>query len=276
MQIWVGTSGYSYPDWVGGFYPAGTRPGRMLEYYCRHFPLVELNFTFYRPPSADMLARLASQTPEGFQFLVKMPRTISHEQSNEDLPGFQQALTDLQRRSRLQGVLCQLPQATHNTADQRRWLDGLIQAFGEYRLAVEFRHRSWFHPEVTAWLVEKSVTLVSVDAPDLPGLYPTGLMQSGSLVYVRLHSRRAANWYKSDKDRYDYNYSDAELGEWIDSIRGSAAERALLLFNNCQRSHAVVNAQRLRELLLERGGEMEVIAPFAAPRAPTTQRLLFE
>ena len=64
MQVWIGTSGYSYPDWVGAFYPRGTRPQRMLAYYCRHFPLVELNFTFYHSPRPGQLARFAEQTPE--------------------------------------------------------------------------------------------------------------------------------------------------------------------------------------------------------------------
>src|SRR5262249_49105241 len=61
MQLWIGTSGYSYPDWVGPFYPPGTRGGRMLAHYCRRFPLVELNFTFYRPPTAPILERIAQQ-----------------------------------------------------------------------------------------------------------------------------------------------------------------------------------------------------------------------
>src|SRR5438067_1393579 len=85
MDVWIGTSGYSYPDWVGGFYPVGTKSGQMLAYYSRRFPLVELNFTFYRPPTPQMLAKLADQTPPGFRFLVKLPRTISHEQSPRDL-----------------------------------------------------------------------------------------------------------------------------------------------------------------------------------------------
>src|SRR5438132_10075491 len=86
-QIWIGTSGYSYPDWVGGFYPPNTRPNRMLAYYCGHFPLVELNFTYYRLPTPGMLARLVEQTPPGFQFLVKLPRSLSHEESTAELTG---------------------------------------------------------------------------------------------------------------------------------------------------------------------------------------------
>src|SRR5437588_3285795 len=98
MDVWIGTSGYSYADWVGGFYPAGTRPGQMLGYYARQFPLVELNFTFYRPPTPDMLARMAGQTPPGFQFLVKLPRSISHDRSPDDIDCFRKAALELDRR----------------------------------------------------------------------------------------------------------------------------------------------------------------------------------
>src|SRR5437660_8370865 len=112
MQVWIGTSGYSYPDWVGGFYPAGTRPHRMLAHYAGHFPLVELNFTFYRPPTPEVLARLAEQVPDGFQFVVKVPRSISHEEKPNDLPLFRRAVEELRRRGRLLGLLLQLPQSS--------------------------------------------------------------------------------------------------------------------------------------------------------------------
>src|SRR3954447_4854160 len=101
MNVWIGTSGYSYLDWVGDFYPAGLRPERMLEHYARFFPLVELNFTFYRLPTPGMLARLADKTPPGFQFLVKLPRTLTHEESPHDLEGFRKAVEVLKGRGRL-------------------------------------------------------------------------------------------------------------------------------------------------------------------------------
>src|SRR5258708_40218482 len=114
MHIWVGTSGYSYPDWVGPFYPAGTRSGRMLAHYCRHFPVVELNFTFYRPPTALMLVRIALQTPDGFQFLVKLPRLLSHERQLAALAPFPAAIMSLHEHGRLLGLLCHLPQSAQH------------------------------------------------------------------------------------------------------------------------------------------------------------------
>jgi uncharacterized protein YecE (DUF72 family) len=278
MQVWIGTSGYSYPDWVGPFYPPGTRGNRMLAHYCRVFPLVELNFTFYRPPTAEMLTRFAEQTPAGFQFLVKLPRVLSHERQEAELVPFRQAVEALRTRGRLSGLLCQLPQAAHHNRPGLAWLDALGRELASYRLAVEFRHRSWFRPEVPTWLEERGMELVSVDVPDVPALYPRALVQAGSRIYVRFHSRHAGNWYLSDKDRYDYDYSDALLKEWIETLRGAAgnASHALLLFNNCHRSQAAANAQRIRELLGQVAPDLPVVAPFAQPDETPRQRSLFE
>jgi uncharacterized protein YecE (DUF72 family) len=249
----------------------------MLGYYCRHFPLVELNFTFYRLPTAAMLSRLAEQSPPGFQFLVKMPRTLSHEESPAEIEPFRAAVEELQNRDRLLGLLCQLPQATHHSPKHRSWLETLANAYAGHRLAVEFRHRSWFQPEVPMWLKEQQLDLVSVDAPDLPNLYPRGLVESGPRIYVRFHSRSGGKWYLSDKERYDYSYDDEALGEWIDALKAArAAEKVLLLFNNCRRGQAAANAQRMRELLSRLGSEMEVVPPFAAGWDRPGQRSLFD
>jgi uncharacterized protein YecE (DUF72 family) len=276
MDVLIGTSGYSYPDWVGDFYSAGTRPGGMLPTYARTFPIVELNFTFYRPPSPAMLERMAEKVPSTFRFVVKLPQTISHEASRADLPTFRLAAEALARRGQLAGLLCQLPQSAHNKAPVRAWLKVLAQELGHLDLAVEFRHRSWAVPEVAPWLAGLGLDLVAVDVPDLPGLYPAGWVQAGPRAYVRLHSRNADNWYGDEKERYDYNYSDAELGQWIDALVEAAptTQRALLLFNNCHRSQAAHNARRLQTLLAHQRGDLFVVAP-PAPAQPV-QGTLFE
>src|SRR5581483_1490047 len=162
MQVWTGTSGYSYSDWVGNFYPPGTRANRMLPYYAGQFPLVELNFTFYRLPTPEMLTRLAGQTPAGFQFLVKLPRTLSHDKDARELEAFRGAVSAPAFSPHRLGLLCQLPQATHDKPEHRAWIERLAKELSGLRLAVEFRHRSWFHAEVPAWLGAHNVDLVSV------------------------------------------------------------------------------------------------------------------
>src|SRR5262249_60968493 len=95
MQVWIGTAGCTCPDWVGPFYPKGSVSRKMLAHYARHFPLVELNFPFYRLPAAGLLTRLVERTPNDFQFLVKLPRTLSHEESPLGLPAFTDAVEEL-------------------------------------------------------------------------------------------------------------------------------------------------------------------------------------
>lgn len=260
MKVWLGTSGYSYSGWVGEFYPRGTTSGQMLAYYCRHFPLVELNFSYYAVPTPRQLARLAQQTPPGFQFLVKLHQSVSHERRADELPAFRHAVEQLQRSGRLMGLLCQFPQAFHHDRAGRCWIGRLAEELEPYRLAVEFRHRSWHRPEVAPWLAEQGIDLVAVDVPDLPGLYPRGLVRSGSRIYVRLHSRNAANWYRDDS-RYDFDYRDEELAEWIAALAAEPALEGLLLFNNCQRTQAARNARRMQELLKRLAPQLEVVEP---------------
>src|SRR5262249_46655293 len=251
-----GTAGYSYEDWVGDFYPRDTRPEGMLRYYCRRFPLVELNYTFYRPPTRGALLKLANKTPPGFQFLLKVPQTISHDQKPLDLPGFRFAVEGLAERGQLAGLLAQFPQAMHCTRPACDWVSTIGKELNHLRLAVEFRHRSWARPGLPGWLAEQNLDLVSVDGPAIGALFPSGWMQSGSTVSVRLHSRNADNWYRSGVERYDYNYSDDELGEWIGELvqrdQQGGTERALFLFNNCHRGQAAVNARRMQQLFGER------------------------
>jgi uncharacterized protein YecE (DUF72 family) len=274
MDIWIGTSGYSYTSWVGDFYPKGTKSNKMLPYYSRQFPLVELNFTFYRVPTPEMLHKIAEQTPAGFQFLVKLPQTISHEESARDLPAFRTAVEEMRRRHKLMGLLHQMPQSIHHTKHSEAWLKTVARKLGDLRVAVEFRHRSWLRPQLSDWMADLGLDLVSVDVPDIPALFPRGLMWSGSRIYVRLHSRNRAAWYTNDASRYDYHFTDDELSEWVRALPHEGPEEALILFNNCQRSQAIDNARRMRTLSEQQAPRLNVVAPFA--EAPPVQRSLFD
>jgi uncharacterized protein YecE (DUF72 family) len=126
-------------------------------------------------------------------------------------------------------------------------------------------------------MAERNLDLVAVDVPDLPGLFPRGWVQSGPRADVRLHSRNAGNWYRSDKERYDYHYGDDALGAWVEAAQARAGlgdtERALFLFNNSHRGQAAVNACRMRALLERQAPDLHVISPFVT--SPPAQRSLF-
>ncbi len=144
-----------------------------------------------------------------------------------------------------------------------RWLEVVRNGLNGVRLVVEFRHDSWDHPEINDWLRVRKIVLTSVDVPDLPSLFPRKLVQTSGDIYLRLHSRRASSWHDAGADRYDYCYSDAELQEWIEGLtkRADAAERAWILFNNCRRGNAVINARRMSELLSQHVNTLEMVAP---------------
>ena len=180
-------------------------------------------------------------------------------------------MTELQRHGKLLGLLCQLPQAVHHDETSRRWLEMLARELAGFPLAVEFRHRSWLRPDIPAWLQDHRMGLVAVDVPDIPALYPRGLVREGPCVYVRFHSRAADRWYTDDASRYDYRYTDDELAEWIRALAAEPAERTLLLFNNCQRTQAALNARRMRELLAKLAPQLDVVEPVAP-----VERMLFD
>ncbi len=263
MKIWVGTSGYVYPEWRGVLYPPGTSSAKMLTLYAEHFPLVELNFSYYRIPTANQLARMMKRVPVAFQFMVKAHKSITHEPDRRQLKVFAAGLTPLSQGRQLMGVLCQFPQRFHKTQANQEWIATIQAELTDVPLAVEFRHESWNCVEVSDWLRNHGITLVSVDVPEMPAIFPRKLVQSGDQIYVRLHSRRAATWFSAGPDRYDYLYSDAELREWIDllSEKSEQAKRATVLFNNCRRANAVVNAERFIELLHIQRHPFEVVRP---------------
>jgi len=264
MNVWVGTAGYGYPDWVGEFYPAGLPAGRMLAFCARRFPFVELNFTFYRCPTADTLSRLAEQVPDDFRFAVKVPHSASHEQSFRDLAGFRSAVAAL--NGKLAGLVLQFPQSFHHSQSGRRWIELIGGELEQFPVGVEFRHWTWARPDVPGWLDERGMFLIAVDVPEVPALYPRGMVRSGRIAYVRLHSRRAETWHGHESDRYDYTFSDSALQGWVAALAREAGEcdQAYVVFNNCRNTKAVANAERFVELVEEVPGLSVVPAHGAA------------
>jgi uncharacterized protein YecE (DUF72 family) len=138
-ELYAGTSGFSYPTWRPGFYPAGARPKDFLRHYAARLPAVELNATFYQLPSEEQLRAWAEQTPPAFRFAVKMSRRITHFGRIELVPTFCERVRVL--REQLGPVLVQLPPSKPRDDG---WLRLLLDSLDpELRYAFEFRHESW-------------------------------------------------------------------------------------------------------------------------------------
>ena len=261
--IFVGTSGYSYNEWVeAGFYPAGTLSGKMLPVYARKFSITELNYTWYQMPRSEAVERQRIQVPEDFLFTAKLTRSLTHEIDSKQWPGqaddYRKGVAPLMQAGQLVAVLVQLSPSFRRTLQNRKYLAALLDKLAGLPLAVEFRHRSWAIDRVFSELEHRRVALVSVDEPDLPGLFPAlDVVTSLDLFYVRFHGKNAGGWRTGNmQQQFDYDYSDDELSEWVENkIAGMSgrARRGVIFFNNHVHGRAPKNALRMKKILKKQG-----------------------
>lgn len=238
----LGTSGWSYRDWIGQFYPKGTRQGDFLSYYAQHFSAVEFNASFYRLPTDKMVAGWLDKVPPSFRFCVKLSRSVSHSKDWEGVPDrigrFSQRLTPLE--ARMGPVLVQLPPSREFDA---RWAEQLLTELRtrcpRWRFVLEARHDSWFDADALALLREHGVAVVNADAG---GRYPQTREVTADFAYVRFHGPGG---------HYDRPYDAAALDEWAHHIRRlqDSLAQVWVFFNNTDGGHALSNLRTLAQLL---------------------------
>jgi len=233
MHALIGTSGFSFDEWKGVFYPSELRAGQRLEYYASRLPAVEINNTFYRMPRPEMLAGWNSRVPESFRFAVKAPRRITHQQR---LKGAEQSLNELMSAcaalgEKLGPVLFQLPPFFKKDVGCLREFLSVAQSG---RPAFEFRHGSWFDDEVYETLGAAGAALVSGDPDDSPESLP--LVATAGWGYLRLRAPE---------------YDDAALDRWAERILQQPWSEAFVFFK-----HEVQGPAFARALLTRLGSEI--------------------
>jgi uncharacterized protein YecE (DUF72 family) len=238
----VGCSGWNYADWRERVYPKGVPARRWLEYYSTLFDTVEVNSTFYRLPRRNAVAAWVQQTPDDFLFSVKSSRYLTHLKRLTDLGSgverFYERIEPLVESPKLGPVLWQLP-GNFRRDDAR--LSAALEALPPGRHCFEFRHPSWFCPEVYELLRRSGIALVIGDTPRRP--FQTHEL-TADWTFVRFHhGHRGRNG----------NYSDRELDEWAHTIgRWRRSVEVYAYFNNDWNAYAVENAKRLKRLLATR------------------------
>ncbi len=253
-MIYVGTSGYSFRDWVGPFYPPGTPSRDMLAWYARQFPAVEINSTYYRVPGPRVMERMAERTPAHFRFTVKLHGDVTHKRTR-DTAVFEAYLATVQPlidTGKFAGALAQFPYSFRHNEDSREYLRFVRDHLRDRPAFVEFRHESWARRDAFTLLDELRFGFCAVDEPRLEGLFPPIVRPTGEVGYIRFHGRNTTDWWGGDSAlRYDYLYTDRELLEWLEAIRGLAAKSrdTFIFFNNCHAGKAARNARRMVELL---------------------------
>ncbi len=282
-MISVGTCGFSYRDWVGPVYPAGTKPTAMLPVYATMFSSVEIDSTYYGVPAPATVASWARITPDGFRFTAKLPSTATHVPEptlgsvHDDVRSFRSNLAPLVAAGKFACALMQFPTSFRPTGATERHLRALRDALADVPLVAEFRHREWQTNDTLQLLRELRVGLVAVDEPQFKSL-PRPLSDATSdIAYVRFHGRNYDQWWKGDNvTRYDYLYTAEELGPWADRLVDLAAQpdvkEVFGFFNNHRRGQAARNAEMFEAMLATRFPHEAIkkaAKPSDAPREPT-------
>jgi uncharacterized protein YecE (DUF72 family) len=261
--IRIGPAGWSYKDWEGVVYPQ--KPGKTfdpLEYLARFFDTIEINSSFYRPPTPSTTKSWAKRV-EGnkeFSFTAKLYRVFTHERgkaTKQDEKDFRKGMDALAKAGRLGSLLLQFPWSFKNNADERIYLAKLIERFNDYPLALEVRHTSWNNEEVYEWLEERGVGVCNIDQPLFKKSIRPAALTTSPVGYVRLHGRNYQNWFreKAPRDeRYNYLYTLDELDPWLVRIKQVAknTRETYVITNNHFRGQAVVNAVEIKAALQEK------------------------
>ena len=213
-NLYVGTSGYSYKEWKGSFYPEKLAAKDVLPYYSERLKAVELNNTFYRLPKPEMVESWKSQVPENFRFSVKASQRITHFKRLKDAEDATKYMLDtvMVLESRLGVVLFQLPPNMKKDLDR---LDSFLRLLpSELNTAFEFRHPTWFDDEVINLLKRDNRALCVSDTDDLPASH---IDKTSDWGYLRL--RRV-------------NYPESSLTEWIQRINDQSWSHTYVFFKH--------------------------------------------
>lgn len=238
-NLYLGTSGWVYPDWNGRFYPEKLKANERLKFYASHLNALEINASFYRLPSEATIASWNQTLGDHYHLVVKGSQYITHDKRLQDIDeALSVFLARVNSLKSLKIILWQLPPSLGK--DRELLVSFLEKLPPNFRYAIEFRHTSWWSPEVVAILRDFHVAFVAVSHPKLPEF----LYDTTDFLYLRFHGL--------GEKLYDYDYSYEELFVWAKKLRPYLKTRELFVFfNNCYHTHAIRNGELFKGILGE-------------------------
>ncbi|HET9479766.1 MAG TPA: DUF72 domain-containing protein [Pyrinomonadaceae bacterium] len=242
MKIHIGTSGWHYKHWLGVFYPAGTRPAQMFQFYAQHFDTVEINNSFYHLPSAKTFDNWRDSSPPRFLFAVKASRFITHMKKLKDpKPSSERFFLVADRLEKKLGpILFQLPPRWKVNVD--RFAEFLESLPRRHKYVFEFRDESWFVPEVYAVMRRHKAAFCIHDFAEMNVPHEI----TANFSYIRFHGPTSAKYFGS--------YSSAQLRTWAERIEDWSRQLSSIYvyFNNDPGGEAVKNGLELKRLIARR------------------------
>lgn len=270
-MIKIGTSGFSYADWKGVIYPKDVSSENMLTFYERGlgFNTVEVNYTFYRPPSESISSKWVKDVSGQFEFVFRSHREMTHDiwmdskrmnfkDNKKIFKQFLEGIKPIHKEGKLGCILIQFPTFFMPHSKNFQYILQCKERLSPIPLVIEFRNKAWLKESTFTFLKKIQVGYCTVDEPKLSPLLPLVPETTSNISYLRLHGRNP-KWFNSSKEeRYNYLYSKEELQTFIPVIKqlGKPSEKSYIFFNNCHGGFAVRNALILKEMLgLQEGSE---------------------
>ena len=273
-RLFIGTAGWSYPKgkgtWDNLFYPPKLADKDKLAFYARYFNTVEINSSFYRPPSKFAARAWAAKVPDTFRFTAKLWQKFTHPKmfeqatgspwqvADEDFDVFNEGIQPLAEAGRLGPLLAQFPTSFRPDQSAIEYLESLVRRMrgAGFRLAVELRHREWTESDQTqairAFMEEQHVAWVMIDEPHFKTSI-RGVPLTSDTAYFRFHGRNYKQWWArgETEDRYNYLYTPEEQRHLAEDVREltSRTSETYAVYNNHFGAKAVVNAVELQRLL---------------------------
>lgn len=254
-MILIGTSGFSYKDWIGIYYPAGLPPGEWLSFYSREFKTCEINSSYYAVPSTAVISSMVAKTDADFLFSMKANQEMTHQRKNSaaTCKAFCQALEPMVEAGKLGCILAQFPYSFDFNRNNWEYLALLRKYLSGLPLVIEFRNGRWLKVEVLQWMRQQDLGFCCVDEPQLPNLLPHIAEATSKIGYVRFHGRNKEKWWQSEQsyERYDYTYKPEELAEWLPKIKilDGLTEKTFIFANNHWRGQSVNTVRQLQTML---------------------------
>jgi uncharacterized protein YecE (DUF72 family) len=251
-EVLIGTSGWSYDEWIGPFYPKSLTKKDFLLYYSTIFYTNEINTTFYNIPSRWLVENWVKRTPSDFLFSAKIPRSITHDNKLaidnclDDLNLFLEAMNPLIKSKKLLAFLIQLPPSFEKSKHFSNLREIIANWPSDrekegYQLVIEFRNKSWMEEDVFDYLRINNLSYCIVIEPLLP---PRMDITNSELAYIRFHGYGQKIWF-------DYYFSEKEIEEWAKSVRNviENSRRVGIYFNNHFSGYAAKNSLMLMKEL---------------------------
>jgi uncharacterized protein YecE (DUF72 family) len=271
QRIFVGTSGFSYPDWHGTFYPPNFKQLKMheLQFLAQFFDFCEINNTFYRPVNPATSRKWCQYVTNNkeFQFTAKLTEVFTHAPGRgnkksssaetirytaQDIEDAKRGFEPIMSAARLGALLLQFPISFKYTEANWDHLIDVLHLFHEYPLAVEVRHKTWADSLVLKALQEERIAFCNTDQTRLGESLEGTEYVTAPFAYLRLHGR-SKEWFtaKNRDARYDYLYSKQSLQKVKGKIEkmADAADKIFVAANNHPRGQAAANAVELKSLL---------------------------